>query len=68
MRGNRATRKLDRYNEGVYRDIIRTQARLDQYAAIPRTLALLITTLDESANTPAPTRSTSPTSSNAAAR
>jgi len=41
------TRKLDRYNEGVYRDIIRTQARLDQYAAIPRTLALLTTTLDE---------------------
>lgn len=41
------TRKLDRYNEGVYRDIIRTQARLGQYAAIPRTLALLTTTLDE---------------------
>jgi two-component SAPR family response regulator len=41
------TRKLDRYNEGVYRDIIRTQARLGQYASIPRTLALLVTTLDE---------------------
>ncbi|SFQ19523.1 BTAD domain-containing putative transcriptional regulator [Amycolatopsis rubida] len=41
------TRKLDRYNEGVYRDIVRTQARLGQYAAIPRTLALLKTTLDE---------------------
>ena len=41
------TRKLDRYNEGVYRDIIRTQARLGQYATIPRTLALLTTTLDE---------------------
>lgn len=41
------TRKLDRYNEGVYRDIIRTQARLGQYAAIPRTLALLTATLDE---------------------
>ncbi|WP_433264756.1 BTAD domain-containing putative transcriptional regulator [Actinosynnema sp. CS-041913] len=41
------TRKLDRYNEGVYRDIICAQARLDQYAAIPRTLALLTTTLDE---------------------
>ncbi|MET8763051.1 hypothetical protein [Lentzea sp. NPDC004782] len=41
------TRKLDRYNEGVYRDIIRTQARLGQYAAIPRTIALLTTTLDE---------------------
>jgi DNA-binding SARP family transcriptional activator len=41
------TRKLDRYNEGVYRDIIRTQARLGQYAAIARTLALLTTTLHE---------------------
>ena len=41
------TRKLDRYNEGVYRDIIRTQARLGQYAALPRTLALLTATLDE---------------------
>lgn len=41
------TRKLDRYNEGVYRDIIRTQARLGQYAAIPRTLALLAATLGE---------------------
>lgn len=41
------TRKLDRYNEGVYRDIIRTQARLGQYAAVPRTLALLTATLDE---------------------
>ncbi|GAB3474255.1 hypothetical protein GCM10027521_02350 [Amycolatopsis cihanbeyliensis] len=40
-------RKLDCYNEGVYRDIIRAQARLGQYAAIPRTLALLTTTLDE---------------------
>ncbi|GAA1029193.1 BTAD domain-containing putative transcriptional regulator [Amycolatopsis albidoflavus] len=41
------TRRLDQYNEGVYRDIIRTQARLGQYAAIPRTLALLTTTLGE---------------------
>lgn len=41
------TRKLDRYNEGVYRDIIRTQARLGQYDAIPRTLAVLATTLDD---------------------
>ncbi|MFC0107931.1 AfsR/SARP family transcriptional regulator [Kibdelosporangium aridum] len=41
------TRTLDRYNEGVYRDIIRTQARLGQYAAIPRTLSLLTATLDE---------------------
>lgn len=41
------TRKLDRYNEGVYRDIIRTQARLGQYDAIPRTLTVLATTLDD---------------------
>lgn len=41
------TRTLDRYNESVYRDILRTQARLGQYAAIPRTLALLAATLDE---------------------
>jgi DNA-binding SARP family transcriptional activator len=39
------TRKLDHYNEGIYRNIIRTQARLGQYDAIPRTLALLATTL-----------------------
>jgi DNA-binding SARP family transcriptional activator len=48
------TRKLDRYNEGVYRDIIRTQAGLGQYAAIPRTLALLTTTLDEIGQHPSP--------------
>lgn len=40
-------RALDRFNEGVYRDIMRTQAILGQYSAIPRTLALLTTTLDE---------------------
>ncbi len=40
-------RKFDQYNEGVYRDIIRMQARLGQYAAIPRTVALLSTTLAE---------------------
>ncbi len=40
-------RKFDQYNEGVYRDIIRMQARLGQYAAIPRTVALLTTTLAE---------------------
>ena len=40
-------RTLDRYNEGVYRDIIRTQARLGQHAAIPRTIALLKSVLDE---------------------
>lgn len=40
-------RALDKYNEGVYRDIIRTQARLGQHDAVPRTLALLNATLDE---------------------
>ena len=40
-------RTLDPYNEGVYRDIIRTQARLRQDDAIGRTLALLVSTLDE---------------------
>ncbi|MEA5358259.1 hypothetical protein VA596_01820 [Amycolatopsis sp., V23-08] len=40
-------RKFDQYNEGVYRDIIRMQARLGQYAAIPRTVALLSTMLAE---------------------
>ncbi|TCO49648.1 LysM peptidoglycan-binding domain-containing protein [Actinocrispum wychmicini] len=45
-------RKLDRYNEGIYRDIIRTQARLGQFDAIPRTLALLATTLEEIGHQP----------------
>jgi DNA-binding SARP family transcriptional activator len=40
-------RRLDRFNESIYRDIIRTQAQLSQFDAIPRTLALLATTLDE---------------------
>lgn len=40
-------RKLDQYNEGVYRDIMRTQARLGQHTAVPRTLALLTVTLGE---------------------
>jgi DNA-binding SARP family transcriptional activator len=41
------TRKLDPYNEDVYRSLIRHQARLDRYDAIPRAVALLATTLDE---------------------
>jgi DNA-binding SARP family transcriptional activator len=45
-------RKLDRYNESIYRDIIRTQARLGQYDAIPRTLALLANTLNEIGHQP----------------
>lgn len=40
-------RVLDPYNEGVYRDIIRTQALLGQHESIPRTLTLLTTTLAE---------------------
>jgi DNA-binding SARP family transcriptional activator len=40
-------RKLDPYNEGIYRDIIRTHARLGQYDAIPRTVAFLTTVLDD---------------------
>lgn len=40
-------RKLDRYNEGIYRDIIRMQARLGQCDTIPRTIALLARTLDD---------------------
>lgn len=41
------SRKLDPYNEDVYRSLIRLQARLSRYDAIPRALALLATTLDE---------------------
>ncbi|MFI1817688.1 BTAD domain-containing putative transcriptional regulator [Lentzea sp. NPDC020367] len=40
-------RELDQYNEGVYRDIMRVQARLGQHSAVPRTLALLTATLSE---------------------
>jgi DNA-binding SARP family transcriptional activator len=40
-------RTLDPSNEGIYRDIIRTQARLNQHDAIGRTFTLLATTLDE---------------------
>ncbi|MFE9748246.1 BTAD domain-containing putative transcriptional regulator [Saccharothrix saharensis] len=40
-------RQIDRYNEVVYCDIMRAQARLGQFAAIPRTLNLLATALRE---------------------
>ncbi|MEV6236760.1 hypothetical protein [Lentzea sp. NPDC051838] len=40
-------RKLDQFNEGVYRDIMRVQARLGQHTAVPRTFALLTATLGE---------------------
>ncbi|MFC4463968.1 hypothetical protein ACFPH6_05220 [Streptomyces xiangluensis] len=45
-------RTLDRYNEAIYRDIARFQARLGQHDAIPRTLTLLTTTLAEIDNEP----------------
>src|SRR5262249_33608874 len=41
------TRTVDRYNEAIYRDIARFQAHLRQHDAIPRTLALLTSTLAE---------------------
>jgi len=40
-------RLLDRYNEDIYRDIMRVQAELGLIDAIPRTLALLATTLGD---------------------
>jgi len=40
-------RRLDPYNEAIYRDIVRTQARLGHHTAIPRTLTLLTHTLTE---------------------
>ncbi|MFD9735704.1 BTAD domain-containing putative transcriptional regulator [Umezawaea sp. NPDC059074] len=40
-------RNLDRYNEGVYCDIIRLQGRLGRYSAIQRTIRLLAGVLDE---------------------
>jgi DNA-binding SARP family transcriptional activator len=40
-------RELDPHNEGIYQAIIRTQARLEQYEAITRTVALLTTRLNE---------------------
>ncbi|MFF4506667.1 hypothetical protein [Streptomyces sp. NPDC001401] len=40
-------RKLDRYNEAIYRDIARFQANLGRHDAILRTLTLLTTTLAE---------------------
>ncbi|MFJ6901527.1 hypothetical protein [Streptomyces hokutonensis] len=40
-------RVLDRYNEALYCDIAQLQAELGQHQAIPRTLALLTTTLAE---------------------
>ncbi|WP_285748733.1 BTAD domain-containing putative transcriptional regulator [Lentzea sp. NBRC 105346] len=47
-------RQLDPYNEGVYRQIMSTQAELGQLAAVPRTLALLTATLGEIDEEPSP--------------
>jgi DNA-binding SARP family transcriptional activator len=47
-------RELDRYNEAVYCDIIRLNAQLHRRAAIPRTLALLTSTLAEIGQRPSP--------------
>jgi DNA-binding SARP family transcriptional activator len=40
-------RSLDPYNEAIYRDLMRTQARLGQHDAVPRTLNLLTRSLAE---------------------
>ena len=40
-------RAFDPHNEAIYRDIMRLQARLGQFDAVPRTLALLSTRLAE---------------------
>ncbi|MEU5437692.1 hypothetical protein AB0G73_30550 [Streptomyces sp. NPDC020719] len=45
-------RELDRFNEAVYRDIARMQARLGQYDAVPRTVELLRRALAELGESP----------------
>ncbi|WP_037307042.1 BTAD domain-containing putative transcriptional regulator [Amycolatopsis orientalis] len=45
--------QLDPYNEAIYRDLMRTQARLGQYDSVPRTLRLLATMLSELGEHPA---------------
>ncbi|MPZ79667.1 MAG: transcriptional regulator [Actinophytocola sp.] len=40
-------RGMDPYNEAIYRDLMRVQARLGQHDSIPRTLGLLTTSLAE---------------------
>lgn len=47
-------RAFDPYNELLYRDIMRLQARLDRPDAIARTLTLLSTRLAETGDQPAP--------------
>ncbi|GAA1034268.1 MULTISPECIES: BTAD domain-containing putative transcriptional regulator [Amycolatopsis] len=47
-------RNLDPYNEAIYRDLMRLQARLGQHDSIPRTLHLLTTSLADLDQRPAP--------------
>ncbi|KAB8166437.1 hypothetical protein FH609_002520 [Streptomyces sp. 3MP-14] len=47
-------RRLDPYNESLYREIARLQDHLDQPDSIPRTLALLTTALAEIDEQPSP--------------
>src|SRR5205814_2381325 len=47
-------RRLDPYNEAIYRDLMRLQARLGQPDSIPRTLHLLTTSLSDLDQRPAP--------------
>ncbi|QLH21825.1 hypothetical protein [Streptomyces sp. Rer75] len=47
-------RTLDRYNEVIYQEIARLQARLGHREAVTRTLALLTTTLAELGEHPSP--------------
>ncbi|MCE7007087.1 hypothetical protein LWC34_30295 [Kibdelosporangium philippinense] len=49
-----SVRKLNPYNESIYRDIIRVQARLGQVEAVERTLRLLTTTLNQVGEKPTP--------------
>nr|WP_279537768.1 bacterial transcriptional activator domain-containing protein [Amycolatopsis acidicola] len=47
-------RQLDPYNEAIYRDLMRMQARLGHHANIERTLHLLTTSLSDLGQRPAP--------------
>lgn len=46
-------RQLDPYNEAIYRDLMRMQARLGQHDSIPRTLHLLATSMSDLDQRPA---------------
>ncbi|KAA9159436.1 LysM peptidoglycan-binding domain-containing protein [Amycolatopsis acidicola] len=47
-------RQLDPYNEAIYRDLMRMQARLGHHASIERTLHLLTTSLSDLDQQPTP--------------